>query len=51
MDTPPEFDAAPAHRYFAASCFNKVWELIDRRGRTPADNEEMIRLAHASIWH
>jgi len=47
----PEFDTAKAHRYFAVTCFNKTWDLIDKSDRTAEENEEMIRLTHASIWH
>jgi tetratricopeptide (TPR) repeat protein len=47
----PEFDKTKAHRYFAVTCFNKAWDLIDKRDRTAEENEEMIRLTQASIWH
>ena len=47
----PEFDLAAAHRYFAALCFNLAWELIDKSGRTPEEDEQMLRLNQASIWH
>jgi len=47
----PEFDKSKAHRYFAVACFNKAWELIDKQDRTAEENEEMIRLTQASIWH
>jgi hypothetical protein len=45
------FDAAAAHRFFAADCFNKAWELLEKRERTPEEDEEMIRLNQASMWH
>lgn len=45
------FDATKVHRYFSADCFNKAWELIERTDRTPAEDEQMIRLSHASLWH
>jgi hypothetical protein len=48
---PPEFDLAAAHRYFAAQCFNRAWELIDKRARTPDEDEQMLQLNQASIWH
>ena len=47
----PEFDASKAHRYFSADCFNKAWELIEKTERTSAENEQMIRLSQASLWH
>jgi len=39
------------HRYFSAGCFNKCWALIDKKTRTPAEAEEMLLLANASLWH
>ena len=51
MADAPAFDAAPAHRHFSASCFNETWVLIDKPDRSPEDDEEMIRLAQASLWH
>ncbi len=40
-----------AHRRFAATCFNKAWELLDKTDRTPADDLEMVRLTQTSHWH
>jgi hypothetical protein len=51
MGKDPGFDVEKAHRYFSADCFNKVWEFIDKTNRTPDEDEEMIRLTQASIWH
>lgn len=48
---PPEFDVAAAHRYFAANCFNRAWELIDKEHRTPDDERLMIALSLASVYH
>ena len=45
------FDADRAHRYFAAECFNKAWDLIEKHNRTPDEDEEMLRLSQASLWH
>ncbi len=28
-----------------------VWQLIEKPNRTPDDNEQMIQLAQASLWH
>ncbi len=47
----PSFDVSEAHRYFSADCFNKAWELIEKTNRTPAEDEEMIRLNQTSLWH
>ena len=51
MTNKPDFDVAAAHRHFAASCFNAAWDLIDKSNRTAAEDEEMLRLAMASVWH
>jgi hypothetical protein len=51
MANAPTFDLEAAHRYFSADCFNKAWALIDKTGRTPAEDEEMLRLSLASTWH
>ena len=46
-----DFDVAAAHRYFAAACFNATWDLIEKEDRTPADDQRMISLALASMYH
>lgn len=51
MPKTPEFDLAAAHRYFAAECFNRAWDLIDKPDRTPEEDDEMIRLNQASLYH
>lgn len=47
----PDFDTAAAHRFFAADCFNKAWDLMDKPERTPADDRLMVALTHASLYH
>lgn len=44
-------DQAAAHRFFSVHCFNSVWGLLDKTDRNAADNEQMVALAHASVWH
>ena len=39
------------HKRYSAECFNKVWEFIDKKDRSPEDEEEMLRLAMTSHWH
>lgn len=39
------------HVHFSVSCFNKVWDLIEKKERTPKETLEMIQCAHASLWH
>ncbi|WP_010581719.1 hypothetical protein [Schlesneria paludicola] len=47
----PVFDVTAAHRLFAANCFNEAWEFIEKRDRTRDDEEQMLLLAYASMWH
>ena len=51
MAPTPSFDLAEAHRYFAAACFNAAWDLIDKSDRSPEDDQRMIALALASLYH
>jgi hypothetical protein len=51
MAKAPDFDVKAAHKYFSAYCFNKAWGLIDKKDRTTEEDEMMINLAQASIWH
>lgn len=51
MPATPPFDAAAAHRWFAADYFNRTWDLLDMPERTSEDNERMISLCHASLAH
>jgi tetratricopeptide (TPR) repeat protein len=39
------------HRQLAVSCFNKVWDLLEKENRTANQNEEMANLCHSSFWH
>lgn len=39
------------HKNFAIKSNNDFWTLIDRGHLTPAEKEEVIHLAHASLWH
>ena len=51
MPTTPAFDLAAAHKYFAAECFNRAWDLIEKKERTPEDDRLMESLSQASIYH
>lgn len=46
-----DFDHGAAHKYFATNCFNQAWDLIEKTDRTPAEDEDMIRLSLASHYH
>ncbi len=51
MANEPAFDIAAAHKFFAAHCFNAAWDLIDKAERTAEENEWMVNLCCASLWH
>lgn len=51
MPDQPNFDLNTAHRYFAADCFNRAWDFIDKPQRSPAEDDEMLHLSLASLWH
>lgn len=40
-----------AHKHFSAACFNGVWDLLDRTERTGQEDELMVEMAHASLYH
>lgn len=46
-----EDDVSKAHRHFSASCFNGVWDLLDKPERTPDENQLMVSMCHASLFH
>lgn len=39
------------HKALSADCFNRTWELLDKKSRTKEDDERMISMAHASLAH
>lgn len=51
MPNEPTFDLQAAHKYFSAHCFNSAWDLIDKESRTPEEDQLMIALNQASLWH
>jgi hypothetical protein len=46
-------DAQPVddERQLAANLFNAVWDLLETEHRTPAEDDLMIHMAHASRYH
>src|ERR1022692_3643135 len=42
---------AEAHRIFSAQCFNRARDLIRKPHRTDPENEQMLLLSQASLWH
>jgi len=46
-----DFDVKTAHRFFAADCFNKAWDLLDKKTRSAMEDETMVWLSMTSLWH
>jgi hypothetical protein len=51
MAATPPFDLAAAHRFFSGQCFNDAWDLMGKADRTSAEDEYLISVCHASLWH
>ena len=51
MAKKPDFDLSAAHKYFSADCFNKTWDYIDKPIRKTSEEDAMLRLSLASLWH
>ena len=51
MTPTPEFDLDKAHHFFAANCFNRTWDFMDKASRTPEDDLAMLLSSMASLWH
>jgi len=39
------------HRKVAVDCFNKAWDLMDKKARSEEDNLQMLHLSHSSRYH
>jgi hypothetical protein len=39
------------HRKIAKQCFNKTWDYLEKKNRTPDDDRQMLTLAHTSTYH
>ena len=48
MSTPVE---AIDHRRLGVDLFNKAWTLMEKAGRTEAEDDELVHCAHASAYH
>jgi hypothetical protein len=40
-----------AQKFFAVTCNNNTWDLLEKEQRTPTETEEMIHQVHAASWH
>ena len=51
MAKEPEFNVAAAHKYFSGQCFNQAWDLMEKADRTAEEDQFMVALNQASIFH
>jgi DNA-binding transcriptional MerR regulator len=51
METRSESLTADEHRRLGIDLFNKTWTLMERSGRTPEEDDELLQCAHASAYH
>lgn len=50
MSQQPPVDTEKIHRWFAVECNNRAWDLLENE-RTPAEDLELLHVAHASAHH
>jgi DNA-binding transcriptional MerR regulator len=51
MTTPTAASAPADEKALAISLYNGVWEYLGKENRTPADDDTMVHMAHASRYH
>ena len=51
MMSEESFSEKEWHRKTAVNCFNKVWDLLEKKSRTQKEEDTMIHTAHASRFH
>ena len=51
MTEEKKFTIREAHQAFASGLFNHTWDLLEKKDRTPEDDEMMINAAHSSLYH
>jgi hypothetical protein len=44
-------DEQEFHRKIAVECFNRTWDYLEKKGRTPDDDRSMLSIAHSSRYH
>ena len=50
METPFE-DIAKVHRWFGVECNNRSWDLLDADQLSAGQREQLVHMAHASMYH
>ncbi len=51
MAKKPDFDIQAAHKYFSVECFNRAWDYIGKPRRNKSEEDRMLQLSLASLWH
>ena len=51
MDETKTYTLDEAHKHFAKSINGRVWALLEKSHRSPAENDEMFYAAHACTYH
>jgi hypothetical protein len=51
MPDEKQYSEADVHRFFAKQYHGKTWELLDKKDRTPEENECLADYAHTSLAH
>ena len=51
MANKPDFDIQAAHKYFSVACFNQAWDYIGKPRRNKSEEDQMLQLSLASLWH
>lgn len=46
-----DFELEAAHKYFSAECFNRAWDYIGKPIRNKGEEDMMLQLSLASLWH
>lgn len=46
-----DVDIQAAHEYFSAECFNRAWDYIGKPKRKKSEEDQMLQLSLASLWH
>lgn len=50
-ERPSSEEIAKWQKWFAVSCNNRAWALVEQPTRTPSESHEMLHAAHAAAWH
>lgn len=51
MGTRAEALDAETHKRLGVDLFNRTWTLMEKEGRTPEEDDEMLHCTHASAYH